>query len=297
MTQDPCDWPRLLGACVDQAYNAVIITDARLEAPGPEILYVNPAFERMSGYGRDEVVGLNPRFMQGPDTEREVLDRLRRNLQRGEPFEGHTINYRKDGTPFHMEWTTTPVRGDSGDITHFVAVQRDITRQVELETELELRASTDPLTGFYNRIRFSEYLGNELNRLRRYGGEATLLLLDLDHFKAINDEHGHDLGDRVLKELCQVLEENSREADIPARWGGEEFVLLAPETFAQEGELLAEKLRQAVANHPFPAVAAVTVSIGCVSLSPGDSPDEVLRRADDAMYAAKEAGRNRVATG
>jgi len=296
MSDDPCDWSRLLGACVDQAYNAVLVTDARLDPPGPEILYVNPAFERMTGYRQEEVVGLSPRFLQGPETEREVIERLRHNLEHGQPFEGRSINYRKDGTPFHMEWSIAPVRNDAGEITNFVAVQRDITRQVALEQELQRRASTDPLTGLYNRLRFNEYVGKELNRLRRYGGEATLLLLDLDDFKSVNDEFGHDQGDRVLKELCRVLERNSREADILARWGGEEFVLLAPETFIKEGELLAEKLRQAVANHPFPQVGTITVSIGCVSMNPGDSPNEVLRRADDAMYAAKDSGRNRVVT-
>ena len=293
----PSAWEQLFGACVEQAYDAVVITDAQLDRPGPTIIYVNPAFEAMTGYGREEIIGKTPRLLQGPKTDRGTLDRMRRSLAAGQFFEGRTVNYRKDGTTFHMEWSVSPVRDTAGNLTHYVAVQRDITPQVVLESELERRATTDPLTGLYNRLRMEELIATELSRLRRYGGEATLLLLDLDHFKAINDEHGHDLGDRVLKELCQVLEENSREADIPARWGGEEFVLLAPETFAQEGELLAEKLRQAVANHPFPAVAAVTVSIGCVSLSPGDSPDEVLRRADDAMYAAKEAGRNRVATG
>lgn len=294
MAEDPCDWPRLLQACVHQAYNAVVVTDARLDPPGPEILYVNPAFERMTGYTRDEAVGLNPRFLQGPETEAEVIARLRRNLADGEPFEGHTINYRKDGSPFHMEWSIAPVHADDGTITNFVAVQRDITRQVELERELELRASTDPLTGLYNRLRFYDYLGAELKRLRRYGGEATLMVLDLDHFKAVNDQHGHHMGDRVLKEVCRILGVSSREADILARWGGEELALLAPETFTQEGAVVAEKLRRAVANHPFPAVGSITVSIGCVPLTPGDGPDEVLRRADDAMYAAKQAGRNRV---
>lgn len=297
MTQDPCDWPRLLQTCVDQAYNAVVITDARLDPPGPEILYVNPAFERMTGYAQDEVIGLNPRFLQGPATERPVLDRLRHSLEHGESVENRAVNYRKDGTPFHLEWSVAPVRDDAGTITHFVAVQRDITHQVELEAELEYQASTDPLTGLYNRIRFSEYLATEINRLRRYGGEATLLMLDVDNFKAVNDEHGHAIGDRVLKEICQVLESSTREADIQARWGGEELVVLAPETFLQEGELVAEKLRRNLANHPFPRVGSLTVSIGVTGVTPSDGPDDVLHRADEALYTAKEAGRNRVTTG
>jgi len=290
----PLDWQQLFGACVEQAYDAVVITDARIDLPGPSIIYVNPAFEAMTGYTRDEVIGRTPRILQGPQTDRATLDRMRRALESGQFFEGRAVNYRKDGTAFHMEWSVSPVRETAGAITHFVAVQRDITPQVVLENELERRASTDPLTGLYNRQRMEEFLTAELSRLRRYGGEATLLLLDIDHFKEVNDRHGHHAGDQVLRELTSLLRGRSREADVLARWGGEEFVVLAPETFAAEGEALAGKLCEAVAQHSFPVIDHLTVSMGMVVLQPGDGVTEVMRRADQALYTAKDAGRNRL---
>jgi diguanylate cyclase (GGDEF)-like protein/PAS domain S-box-containing protein len=291
---DHSDWQQLFGACVEQAFDSVIITDPWIDPPGPSIIYVNPAFEAMTGYTADEVIGRSPRLLQGPETDRATLDRLRRALKAGQFFEGRAVNYRKDGSAFHMEWSVSPVRDPAGTITHFVAVQRDITPQVVLENELERRATTDPLTGLYNRLRMEEFLTTELSRLRRYGGEASLLLLDIDHFKAVNDRHGHHSGDRVLKEVAHLLRSESREADVLARWGGEEFVLLAPETFAPEGEALAQKLRETVAGHEFPVVERLTVSMGLVTLQPGSAITEVMRRADQALYAAKGAGRNRL---
>jgi diguanylate cyclase (GGDEF)-like protein/PAS domain S-box-containing protein len=290
----PSAWEQLFGACVEQAYDAVVITDAQLDRPGPTIIYVNPAFEAMTGYSREEIIGQSPRILQGPKTDRGTLDRMRRSLAAGQFFEGRTVNYRKDGTTFHMEWSVSPVRDTAGTLTHYVAVQRDITPQVVLESELERRATTDPLTGLYNRLRMEELIATELSRLRRYGGEATLLLLDLDHFKEVNDRFGHHAGDQVLRELTALLQAQSREADLLARWGGEEFVLLAPETFAAEGQALADKLRQAVAHHDFSQIDQLTVSMGLVALSPGDGIQDIMQRADQALYAAKGAGRNRL---
>lgn len=117
----------LLARATHVARNAVCITDAQLEEPGPTIVYVNPAFERMTGYRADEVLGRNPRFLQGPASDRAVLRRLREDLEAGRPFQGETFNYRKDGTPFVMAWRIAAVRDPSGEITHYVAAQDDVT--------------------------------------------------------------------------------------------------------------------------------------------------------------------------
>ena len=127
---------RLLSSAVLQSREAVVITDAQLDLPGPGILFVNPAFTRMTGYTAEEVIGKTPRILQGPRTDRAVLSRLRRNLERGEEFEGETINYRKDGTEFNLEWQIAPIRDAGGTVTHFVANQRDITERNRVEEEL-----------------------------------------------------------------------------------------------------------------------------------------------------------------
>jgi PAS domain S-box-containing protein len=139
---------RLLHSAVLQSRESVLITDAMLDPPGPRIVFANPAFTLMTGYSAGEVIGKTPRILQGPHTDRAVLDRLRRNLERGEVFEGEAINYGKDGNEFYLEWQVAPLRDAGGKVTHFVAVQRDITERKEgddalLRQQTELRVLFD----------------------------------------------------------------------------------------------------------------------------------------------------------
>jgi len=126
---------RLVNSAVLQAKDSILITDAELNLPGPRIIFVNPAFTTMTGYTAEEVIGKTPRILQGAHTDKAVLSRLRQNLERGEVFEGEGINYRKDGKEFNLEWQITPLRNADGTITHFVAIQRDITDRKKLETQ------------------------------------------------------------------------------------------------------------------------------------------------------------------
>ncbi|MDE4914753.1 HWE histidine kinase domain-containing protein [Methylobacterium sp. 092160098-2] len=121
--------PRLLQAAVEASGEAIVITSAALDDPGPRIGYVNPAFTHMTGYEADEVLGLTPRILQGPETERAVLDRMRAALFAGKPFQGEAVNYRKDGPAYVVEWLITPVRNGDGCISHWVSAQRDITER------------------------------------------------------------------------------------------------------------------------------------------------------------------------
>jgi PAS domain S-box-containing protein len=127
---------RLLESAVEQTKESIVITDAELDLPGPRILFINPAFTKITGYNEEEVLGKTPRILQGPQTDKAVLSRLRQNLERGKVFEGETINYRKDGKAFHLEWQIAPVRNTTGKITHFVAIQHDITERKRLEGQL-----------------------------------------------------------------------------------------------------------------------------------------------------------------
>ncbi|WP_052813273.1 GGDEF domain-containing protein [Desulfonatronum thioautotrophicum] len=177
----------------------------------------------------------------------------------------------------------------------------DITEQKKYQESLELinqilekQAATDPLTGIYNRMKFSKVLGNEMKRAERHGTQLAVMLLDIDKFKSINDTYGHLDGDNVLKSLIQLLAQNIRSRDILARWGGEEFILLAPGTDLEGGRLIAEKLRLAVAECDFPIPRPVTSSFGVAAFQPGDTELTLTNRADQALYRAKEQGRNRV---
>jgi diguanylate cyclase (GGDEF)-like protein len=168
-----------------------------------------------------------------------------------------------------------------------------------LNKEFREMAIRDGLTGLFNHRYAKERLDEEFDRSTRFGRELTVLFMDLDHFKFFNDTHGHQAGDEILQILAGLMMKNVRESDTVARWGGEEFIVIAPETSEEEGCILAEKIRKAVAEHAFPhadkqPLGMVSLSVGMSSRSEATgSAEKLLRLADDAVYAAKDSGRNR----
>ena len=172
-------------------------------------------------------------------------------------------------------------------------------RQLEdMLTRVESLAIMDPLTGLYNRRRFETIFTSEFKRAMRYQLPLSCMMIDIDHFKKINDTSGHQEGDRVLKEIAQVIQATVREVDTPARWGGEEFVVLSPNTTRENGLRAAERVRKAVDSHTFTGTGSTkfTVSIGVAGIPAPDidSQDKLIHAADMAMYEAKKKGRNRV---
>ena len=457
----------ILEAAVEQSGSPVCITTAELDFPGPITVYVNEAFTRLTGYTREELVGATPRIHQGPSTDRTELDRLKATLRAGNSFQGSIWNVRKDGAPYQVEWTVTPLRLESEGVDYFFAVQRDmtlryatpegvadetrrmnillhaagfsgcspdlsarfadlidaldyqareraceaerardraetyfeavpvmllildtesrvtainqrgcelfglpresivgtdwfarfvtgdkagrvrevaealhegreeiaeyvehtvtttagehrviafrstllrdvtgqvegllaagsdITEQRRMEADLAYRASHDPLTGIYNRRRMRELVDGEIRRTQRHGTIFSVILFDIDYFKAINDQHGHDVGDSVLAELTAVVERRLREVDSLARWGGEEFLALLPETERASARQVAEALRASTAATDFTTVGCVTISLGVAVATESETVEALLKRADDNVYAAKTGGRNR----
>jgi diguanylate cyclase (GGDEF)-like protein len=165
---------------------------------------------------------------------------------------------------------------------------------VEKNRLLEVLAVTDKLTGLYNRRKLDELLDEELVRARRYEVKVSIIMLDIDHFKRVNDTYGHGVGDDVLVGMATVLRENTREADALGRLGGEEFVVVCRHCDAEACLSAATKLREAIAAHHFPVVGQVTSSLGLASCRADDTAATLLARADAALYRAKAAGRNRV---
>ena len=179
-------------------------------------------------------------------------------------------------------------------------LNQEIARRKELEDELRQLANTDALTGATNRRHFLELCDKELQRARRYGRPMALLMMDVDHFKRINDSHGHALGDEVLKRLVETCQADLRGQDVLGRLGGEEFAVVMPECTLEAAETVAERLRRTLAANTVPAAGEsvnFTISIGVVDWAPERSLEATLERADKAMYAAKSAGRNRVVRG
>ncbi|WP_249115748.1 sensor domain-containing diguanylate cyclase [Azoarcus sp. L1K30] len=170
----------------------------------------------------------------------------------------------------------------------------DVTEQKRLKDELEHAASRDPLTGLWNRRRFLQMLENAHGQKRRHDQDYSLMLLDADHFKAINDQHGHHAGDEALVLLAKVLETRVRETDAVCRWGGEEFMVLLPRTDLHDAARLAESLREIIAQTRLPLLPTITVSIGVAQHQASETTECLLKRADEALYRAKHLGRNRV---
>lgn len=160
---------------------------------------------------------------------------------------------------------------------------------------LEKKASLDYLTKLYNRERFESFLNYEINKVTRYEKEKlSILLLDIDFFKHVNDTYGHLVGDNVLQEMAKILTLCLRKPDVIARWGGEEFIVMLPETDAEQAFFVAEKLRATIESHKFDVVSKITCSIGIAVFHNKEDKDDLFKRADEALYKAKKSGRNQV---
>jgi diguanylate cyclase (GGDEF)-like protein len=170
----------------------------------------------------------------------------------------------------------------------------DITPLAEERRLLRIRATTDALTGIANRAELAEALDREFNGTQRHAVSLSAIIFDIDHFKVVNDTYGHPAGDAVLTTLTRLVARHVRDLDTFGRYGGEEFLLIAPQTSADEAVLLAERLRADIESHRFPAAGSLTCSFGVAANIPGDTPETLVARADTALYAAKQTGRNRV---
>jgi len=173
-------------------------------------------------------------------------------------------------------------------------LEAEIIQHQKNEAELAHLATIDPLTLISNRRKFDDMLHYELNRDSRYHKGLSLIFCDLDHFKSINDEHGHKIGDDVLKEFTRLVSSHIRKTDTFSRWGGEEFVLLLPETNIARTTKIAEKLRKETERYHFPHVGNITASFGVTQFIVGDNKTTFIHRADKALYKSKQNGRNRV---
>ncbi len=203
----------------------------------------------------------------------------------------------------HLTWQTQQIaKGDLSQRVTFLgefsaafnAMIESLREKRLVEEELERQATTDTLTGIYNRLKFSEVLSAEIGRAERYGAPLSLVMLDIDHFKEVNDAYGHQAGDSVLRELARLISANIRNYDSFARWGGEEFMLLAPNDSLENAAALAGKLRAIVQESAFEGAGRVTCSFGVAAYRAGDTLESFTGRADEALYKAKSGGRNRV---
>jgi diguanylate cyclase (GGDEF)-like protein/PAS domain S-box-containing protein len=295
MTFEGCSFPGLFSstAVLDCLADGILVTDVGSESVGPRVVYANPAVCEITGYSAEELMGQSPKMLQGPDTDPAVMRQLRHDVDSGRFFNGQTINYRKDGTSFTMEWSISPLVGESGRPEYFVAVQRDATLPARRLLKAEHDARTDVLTGLPNRSHIDDVLegGGWLN-----ARAGAAIVVDIDRFKAINDTHGHLVGDEVLRAFAGRLTATLRDGELVARWGGEEFCILIVGT-GERADWIARRIVNDISAHPFATSVGelvITASAGSAAIG-GDcqTAQELLVAADTAMYNAKRSGRNR----
>ena len=284
---------RLRNRALESTVNAVVITRASGDY---EVEYVNPAFEQLTGYAADEVIGRNMRFLQNKDRDQPDLPNLKRALNDGEECTLLLRNYAKDGSLFWNELRVAPVSDGDGGVTHYVGVINDITAAKSYQDELTHQATHDILTGVPNRNLLEDRLEQTLAVARRHGRLFAVVFIDLDHFKHINDGLGHKAGDAVLLQVSARLRAVIRAGDTLARYAGDEFVVILNELQSESaiGDAIL-RLRNAV-SQPVKVEdrdLIVTASMG-VSVYPsdGNAVDELMRNADAAMYQAKQEGRD-----
>lgn len=298
---------RQLSRAVDQSASMILITNTQ-----GAIEFVNPAFEKGTGYSLAEVRGKNPRLLKSGQVPGEVFQNLWETISRGDIWQGELLNRKKNGELFWENAIISPIRDPDGQISHYVAVNEDITIRKKHEAELhdytkklevlqaQLReqAIRDPLTGVFNRRYLMETLDREIARSRRENHPLSLMIMDVDYFKIVNDTYGHLVGDQTLQRLARLLEKSTRKGDVICRYGGEEFVVLMPHTSLEDAVRRAESWRNTLENSPLQfsgLTIAVTISVGVASNEAEDmTSQDLLSQADRSLYRAKGNGRNRV---
>jgi diguanylate cyclase (GGDEF)-like protein/PAS domain S-box-containing protein len=252
----------------------------------------NPGAERLYGYSEDEMRGKSISVLVPPRHEDELLDILRR-VRLGELIDEHeTVRVRKDGTQVDVSMTVSPIRRRDGTVIGASTIARDVTVRLRDRERLVFRAEHDAVTGIHNRWRFERDLSEQVGRARRYGEQAALVMVDIDGFKQINDVHGHEAGDDVLKQIGAMLKRRLRQTDLVARIGGDEFTVLLPYAGASQAQAVSEVLRGAICETSIALADGtrlyLSVGIGTALIdAQTDSEAAVLAEADRAMYQDK----------
>jgi len=285
---------------LDQLQEGVYLVDRNRK-----IIYWNQSAARISGYESSEVIGSScaDNLLIHIDEQGRSLCLgscpLEKTMKDGETREAKVYLHHKDGHRVSVWVRTAPLRDDEGNTIGGIEIFSEHSTTTDLEVEIEeLRklALQDQLTGIGNRRYTEMMLQSRQSEFLRYGWDYGLLMIDIDQFKRFNDQHGHDVGDKVLQMVARTLASNVRTHDIVGRWGGEEFLAILEKIEPQELASRAEILRKLVEASGFEADGkqiSVTISSGGTLIRTNETPEEALKRADSFLYKSKEAGRNR----
>lgn len=306
---------------VEQSPASIVITNLN-----GEIEYVNPNFALLTGYAPNEAVGKNANLVSSGLTPKEVYREMWLTISAGQIWRGEFLNRKKNGEFYWEKAVIAPIKDRNDKTINFIAIKEDITDQktaeeavrrseaelrivnAELEqriaeiqtlqTELREQAIRDPLTGLFNRRYLNESIEREIARGKRSSTPVSIILVDIDHFKDINDLYGHQAGDEFLIIVANRLQSRARQSDIICRFGGEEFLLMLPNLSVEAAARRADELRQSIANaslshHDVLIRTTISAGVACFP-DHGTGAIDLLKAADQALYISKNLGRNRV---
>lgn len=260
-------------------------------------IFVSPAWTTLLGHPVTQVVGKSFKSFVHPDDIPGCMVFLQSVLKSGQQQVGAEYRVQHiDGTWYWHNSNAVPLKDKNGMTIGFYGIASDITERKRLQDKLELQATTDELTGVSNRRNFLELASRELKRAIRLNHPLTIAIIDIDHYKTVNDTYGHAAGDQALLNFVKICQKNIREIDIFARIGGDEFALLLPETKRDQAYTIVERIRLTLESLTMDLAGkpvTITISSGISNLENKDEPlDTLLSQADKALYKAKESGRN-----
>ncbi|USD64306.1 diguanylate cyclase [Vibrio sp. SCSIO 43136] len=245
---------------------------------------------KLSGYTADEMIGQKHSMLKNSKASPRAYKSLWRTITKGHTWKGEFFNQTKAGKPYWIYSIITPELDEEGNCTGYAQIAQEITSR----KALEVMSITDSLTQLFNRHKLDQVLTEQTNVFKRYQQPFSIILIDLDHFKSINDNYGHQIGDEILASAAHMLKTCSREVDFAGRWGGEEFLIICPNTNLKGVRTLAEKLRTTIASSYEDKEPQVTASFGIAQCAKDEEVNALIARADTALYKAKERGRNRI---
>ncbi len=254
-----------------------------------KILAVSKALCNISGFSKDELVGNDLAILKNKELNNRVCKDLWNNVSQGKVWIGEIENRKKNGELYWIKTTVLP-NIENNKILSYSSISEDISDKKIIENISE----TDKLTQLYNRIKLDRSLENEFNRFKRNKSIFSLILVDIDFFKSVNDTFGHQVGDKVLIQISKILKENCRKIDILGRWGGEEFLIICVNTDILGACNLAEKLRKNIEEFEFDIVKHKTISLGVSQIIENDNIESLIKRVDNNLYQAKRSGRNKI---
>jgi len=262
------------------------------------VFFVSESVEKLLGFSKNEFEAhkVNYTSVIHSDDLRRVLDEVQTAIETEKGFFAHKP-YRirtKEGSVKWILDNKVIIRNEEGHITHYLGYLTDITELKDYQHRLEILSQTDQLTQIKNRLYLDEMLKYYYLKYKSDQQECSIILIDIDYFKQVNDKYGHITGDRVLIEFAQILNNHIRRSDIVGRWGGEEFLIILPSTSKEEAKELAKKLQLFIEAFEFPEIESLTASFGIATFTPDSTIESLLKSADEALYCSKENGRNQI---